>query len=100
MAGLPAKLMIFWSLSALLFWLPFFRKKGNYSLLHGMPFFILPFIGIGYNIFKLGILELDDLFNLLRMYAAGLLIYAVAIVILWIAKLIFLHPQSPKHNTI
>ena len=100
MAGIAAKLIITWSLSALVFWLPVFRKKIYFSLLHSIPFFILPFVGVAYNIFRLGILELSDVLNILRMCAAGLLIYAVAIIILQIAKRLFLRTHSPKHNTI
>ena len=100
MAEIPAKLIIIWSLLSLLFWLPVFRKKNYFSLLHSIPFFILPLISIGNNIFKFGLLEWDDVWNLLRIYIAGLLIYVAAIIILLVAKFLILCLASPKRHAV
>jgi len=100
MAEIPAKLIIIWSLLSLLFWLPVFRKKNYFSLLHSIPFFILPFIIIANNILKFGLLEWDDVWNLLRIYIAGLLIYVAAIIILLVAKFLILCLASPKRHAV
>ena len=100
MAEIPAKLIIVWSLLGLLFWLPLFRKKNYFCLLHSIPFFILPIIIIANNIFKFGLLEWDDVLNLLRIYIAGLLIYVGAIIILLVAKFLILRLASPKRHAV
>jgi hypothetical protein len=100
MSSLPSKLIVTWSLIGLLFWLPYFRKNSHFCLLHSIPLFLLPFLVIAINIFKYGIIEWNDLFNLLRIYLAGLLIYAVAIAILSVARFFILHFIISKHHTL
>ena len=99
MASIPAKLIVAWSLFGLLFWIPSFRKNNNYCLLHNIPLFLIPFILFAINIFKYGIVEWSDIFNLLRIYMAGLLIYAVAIATLSVVRFLILHFIFPKHHT-
>ena len=98
MASLPAKLIIVWSLLGVLFWLPFFRKNNHFCLLHSIPLFVLPLIIIAINIFKFQIFEWNDLFNLFRVYAGGLLIYAIAISILSLIRFLLLRFVFPKHH--
>jgi len=98
MASISAKLIIGWSLLGLLFWLPFFRKNNHFCLLHSIPLFLLPFIVMATNIFKSGIIEWNDIFNLLRIYLAGLLIYALAIAILSVVRFLILRFVFPKHR--
>ena len=100
MASLPAKLIVGWSLIGLLFWLPFFRKNNHFCLLHSIPLFLLPFMVFAINIFKYGIIEWNDIFNLLRIYLAGLLIYAIAIATLSVVRFFILHFIFSKHHTL
>ena len=98
MTSIPAKLIIAWSFLGLLFWMPFFRKNNHFCLLHSIPLFLLPFIVMAINIFKYGIIEWSDIFNLFRVYAGGLLIYAIAIAILSIVRFLILRFVFPKHH--
>lgn len=95
-----AQFIIIWNLLALLFWIPFFRKKYYFSFIHSLLFFCLPLVFMGKNLFRFGILEREDIFNLLRIYAVGFAIYFAAISMLWIAKYFFLHLTFAKHHTI
>ena len=98
MVSLPAKLIIAWSLLGLLFWLPFFRRNDHFCLWHSIPLFLLPFIVMATDIFKSGIIEWRDIFNLFRVYASGLLIYALAVAILTVVRFLILRFVFPKHH--
>jgi len=96
MASIPAKLIVAWSLLGLLFWLPFFRRNDHFCLIHSLPLFLLPLIVMTTNIFKYGIIEWSDIFNLFRIYAGGLLIYAIAIAIVTVVRFLILRFVFPK----
>jgi hypothetical protein len=96
--SLLAQSLIGWSLLGLLFWIPSFRKKNYISILHSLPFFMLPIAFIGRNISRYGILERDDILNLFRVYITGAFIYVVVIIILMLAKHVILYLTSPKHH--
>lgn len=82
----PSTLVILYSLSSLLFFLPAFRRKTFRCFLHSLPLFVLPF----YYIFSRGnraeLIDYEDILNLIRIYAAGLIIYIIAIIILLAVK--------------
>lgn len=85
-AAAPSALVILYSLSSLLFFLPTFRRKTFWPFLHSLPLFMLPF----YYIFSRGnrseIIASEDILNLIRTYAAGFIIYIIAIVFLLAVK--------------
>jgi hypothetical protein len=78
----PSALVILYSLTSLLFFLPAFRRKIWWSLLHSLPLFVLPF----YYIFSRGtrsqITDREDILNLIRIYAAGFMIYIIVMVLM------------------
>lgn len=85
----PSALVILYSLTSLLFFLPTFRRKIFWSFLHSLPLSMLPF----YYIFSRGnrsqIVDPDDISNLIRIYALGIIIYIVAIVFLLALKWLY-----------
>jgi hypothetical protein len=78
----PSALVILYSLTSLLFFLLAFRRKIWWSLLHSLPLFVLPF----YYIFSRGtrsqITDREDILNLIRIYAAGFMIYIIVMVLM------------------
>jgi len=92
-----AQVIIGWNLLGLLFWIPFFRKKNYISFVHSSPFFILPLIFVGKNMIRYGILERDDIFNLLHVYVVGAFVYVALMSILLFARFLFLRLATPKH---
>ena len=82
----PSALVILYSFSSLLFFLHAFRGKTFRCFLHSLPLFMLPF----YYIFGRGnraeLIDQEDILNLIRIYAAGLIIYIIAIVFLLAVK--------------
>ena len=93
----PSVLVIAYSLSALLFWLPSFRKKTRLSFLHSLPLFLLPFFNMLFKTYSHKIIPHDYIFNLSRIYAAGFIIYLIAIALLlavkWLLSKTFLLKQ-------
>ena len=100
MSGLAAQLLVAWSISGMAFWIPVFRKRNCYSVFHSLPFFILPLVSIGSNIYRTGVLETTDMLNLLRICVAGLFIYAAALIILIGVKYLRVALHAPKHHAI
>lgn len=98
MSSTAAKVLIAWSFLGLLFWLPFLRKNNTFCLVHSIPLFLLPLAGIVSNIFKYGIVERNDALNVLRIYTAGLLVYAIALAILSLTRFLILRFVFPKHR--
>jgi hypothetical protein len=84
----------------LLFWIPFLRKKNYLSFIHNIPLFVLPLVFVGKSIIRYGILEKDDIFNLLRIYAVSIVIYLAAIIILWVTKYLFFHLAPLKRHPV
>lgn len=82
----PSALVMFYSFSSLIFFLPAFRRKAFWCFLHSLPLFMLPF----YYIFSRGsknkIVDSEDFLNLIRIYAAGFIIYIIVIVLLLAGK--------------
>jgi len=93
-----AQMIIEWNLLGLLFWIPILRKKNYICFIHSGLFFILPLIFVGNNIIRYGVLEREDIFNVLYIYTASAFIYAVVITILLLSKFLFLHLASTKHQ--
>lgn len=85
-AAAPSALVILYSLTSLLFFLPSFRRKSFWTFLHSLPLFALPF----YYIFSTGnkpeLVASEDILNLIRIYAVGLTIYIIVIVFLLAVK--------------
>ena len=82
----PSILVIFWSLTAFLFWLPRFRKNHNLSLIHSLPLFMLPPLNMLIKASRHSIVAHDYIINLLRIYTAGLIVYIIAIMFLLLIK--------------
>src|SRR5690242_8762428 len=93
-----AQALIGWSLFGFLFWLPLFRKNSAISLMHSLPFLILPLAFIAKNILRLGVFEKDDILNLLRIYTVSASIYLLPIIILLAAKFAFSNLVTTKHH--
>ena len=93
-----AQAIIEWNLLGLLFWIPILRKKNYISLIHASLFFILPLIFVGKNMMRFGILEREDIFNLLYIYTASTFIYSLVIIVLLLTKFLFLHLTSIRHH--
>ena len=82
--------IIAYSFSALLFWLPYFRKKTYASLLHSLPLFLLPFLNMLYKTYKHKVIPHDYIFNLWRIYTVGFLIYIIAVALVYGIKWLLL----------
>jgi hypothetical protein len=82
----PSVLAIIYSFSALLFWHPFFRKNIYPSLLHSLPFMLLPLVHMILKAFRHGIDLPEYAGNLLRIYTAGFVLYMLLLIILLIFK--------------
>jgi len=85
----PSALVVFYSLSALLFWIPSLRKKPGLSLIHSLPLFLLPFIDMILKTSRHKIIPHDYISTLIRIYTAGIIIYVISLVFLFIVKWIF-----------
>jgi len=86
-----------YSFSALLFWFPYFRKKTYWSLLHSLPLFLLPFFNMLYKTYTHKVIQHDYILNLWRIYAAGLIIYIIAIAIVYGIKWLLLKTFFANH---
>ena len=93
----PFSLIIAYSFSALLFWLPTFRKKLNLSVIHSLPLFLLPFANMLLKKIKHKVIQHDYILDLLRIYAAGFIIYLVAIALTDLVKWLLSKISFPKH---
>jgi hypothetical protein len=82
----PGVLIIAYGLSALLFWLPSFRKKSGLSFLHSLALFLLPFCSVLLRIHRHNVLSDDYMLNLLRIYTAGFIMYLIALSLLVLLK--------------
>jgi uncharacterized membrane protein YdbT with pleckstrin-like domain len=78
--------LIFWSLTALLFWFPRFRENHNLSLIHSLPLFLLPPLNMLIKASRHTVVAHDYIITLLRIYTAGLIIYIIAILFLLLIK--------------
>jgi hypothetical protein len=81
----PSALIILYSFSSLLFFLPAFRKNIYLSFLHSLPLFMLPF----YYIFSRGknkVVDHEDILSLIRIYAAGFIVYIFAMILLLVFR--------------
>jgi hypothetical protein len=81
-----SSLVIAYSFTALLFWLPYFRRKTFVSLLHSLLLFLLPFLNMLWKTYRHKMIPHDYLLNLFRIYGAGFIIYIIAIVFIGIMK--------------
>lgn len=90
--------IIAYSFSALLFWLPYFRKKTYLSLLHSLPFFLLPFLNMLLKTYRHKVIPHDYIFNLWRIYSAGLIIYVIAITVIYIVNWLLLKTIFVKQH--
>jgi hypothetical protein len=85
-SSVPSVLIILYSFTGLLFWLPAFRKKAYLSLLHSLPFFLLPPANMLLKITRHKIVAHDYIFNLLRIYIAAFILYILVITVLLLVK--------------
>ena len=96
----PSVLIMLFSLSSLLFWLPAFRKNIKLSFIHSLPLFLLPPSNMIWRILSHEIVVHDYIIGMLRIYTAGLIVYTVAIALLlfskWLSGLLSLRHQSVK----
>jgi len=76
-------LIIIYSLSALLFWIKWFRQKKYLSFLHSLPLFLVPFINILIHFYKHKVLPDNYAISLLRIYATGFTVYVIALTFLY-----------------
>jgi len=90
----PSALVILYSLSALLFWLPAFRQNIKLSFLHSLPLFLLAPLNMLLTSLRHKIVHHDYISALCRIYTAGFLIYIIAIIFLWFWQWIMLHAFS------
>lgn len=90
--------VIAYSFTALLFWLPYFRKKNYASLLHSLPLFLLPFFNMLYKTYMHKVIPHDYIFNLWRIYTAGFLIYVIAIALVYGINWLLLKAVLIKHH--
>ena len=95
----PAALAIIYSLTALLFWLPLFRKKKYLSLLHSLPLFLLPPLNMLFKVLRHTVVVYDYISTLFRIYIAAFILYIMAITFLllikWVAGLfLFKHQKA------
>jgi hypothetical protein len=99
----PSTLVIFYSFSALVFWLPPLRRKPNWSLLHSMPLFILPFINMLLKRYRHKIVDHDYIISLVKIYTAGIIVYIMAIIFLlaikWLLMRVTLLRQLKKNKS-
>ena len=93
-------LVIVYSLSGLLFWLPVFRKKNILSLIHSLLLFLLPPLNMLSDKFMHRVVPHDYVITLLRVYTAGLLIYLIAIGFLLLIKWIIAHIFTFDHHKV
>jgi len=97
-SGSPSVLIILFSLSALLFWLPVFRKNTVVSLIHSLPFFLLPLLNMVWRSFADKFVADDYIANLLGLYTAAFIMYLLAIIFLLLIK--FLYPNLIRRNKV
>ncbi len=92
--------VIAYSFSALLFWLPYFRRKPFVSLLHSAPLFLLPFLNMLYKTYMHKVIPHDYIFNLWRIYVAGFIIYGISLafvsMVKWLLSKIILSKPNKK----
>lgn len=94
----PAVSIIFYSLSALLFWLSRFRQKTYISFLHSLPLFLIPFLNILFKSYGHKAIPDDYGINLIRIYTAGFIIYIAAVSFLLAVKWLLSKMVLLKHD--
>jgi hypothetical protein len=82
----PSVLMIFYSFTGLLFWSPAFSKKTSLSLLHSLPFLLMPPVNMLIKTLRHKVVAHDYIISLLRIYAAGLILYILATLFLLLIR--------------
>jgi hypothetical protein len=90
--------IIAYSFTALLFWLPYFRRKTYVSLLHSLPLFLLPFFNMLFKTYTHNVIPHDYIFNLWRIYTVGFLIYIIAIALVYGISWLLLKAVWVKHH--
>ena len=94
----PSVSIILYSFTALLFWLPAVRKKTHLSLLHALPFFLLPPLNMLLSISRHKVVPHDYISNLLRIYGAAFILYLLMILFLLLIKWIAGSSSFRHHN--
>ncbi len=94
----PSALVIIYSLAALLFWLPVFRKNSSLSFLHSLPLFLLPFFNMLIKRYKHKIVDHDYIISLVKIYTAGVVVYIIAIAFLIMIKWLLSRTILLKHH--
>jgi len=94
----PSALVILYSLSALLFWLPVFRQNIKLSFLHSLPLFLLAPLNMLLTSLRHKIVHHDYISALFRIYTAGFIIYIIAIIFLLTVKWLLLKTQILRHH--
>jgi len=87
--SIPAALVIAYSLTGLLFWLPVLRKNNMLSFMHSLLLFLLPPLNMLFNALGHTVIPHDYIINLLRIYTAGIIIYIIAIILLCTARWLY-----------
>jgi hypothetical protein len=94
----PSSLIIFYSLSALLFWFPSFRNESRLSFLHSLPLFVAPFFNMLYRVYRHKIVDHDYFTSVAKVYTAGFIVYIIAIAFLSISKWLLSKTTFLKHH--
>ena len=93
----PSAIVILYSFSALLFWLPALRRKAYGSFLHSLPLFMLPFFNMLNRVSRHKIVDHDYIVTLFRIYTAGFITYIIAIIFLMAVKWLLSKTFLLKH---
>jgi hypothetical protein len=94
----PSALIIIYSFSALLFWWPRFRTKTYWSFLHSLLPFMLPVFNMASRLSRHKAIPEDYIADLLRIYAAAVIIYIAAIIFLLAVKWLLMKMLVLKHH--
>ncbi|HEX5152188.1 MAG TPA: hypothetical protein VFW07_12125 [Parafilimonas sp.] len=96
--SVPAALVIAYSLTGLLFWLPALRRNNMLSFIHSLLLFLLPPLKMLFDKLMHRVVPHDYIITLLRIYTAGLLVYLITIGFVLLLKWITAHIFTLHHK--
>jgi hypothetical protein len=86
-AGVQLPYLKIWALLSILFWIPVFRKKGAFSLVHSSVFFFLLMKSLCLQLFTYS-LGNDMARNNMKIYSASILLNLLALIVVTLISLL------------
>jgi hypothetical protein len=86
-ASIQLPFLKIWALLSILFWIPLFRKKPVFSLLHSSVFFFLLLKSLYLNLFT-SAADNDMVRNSMKIYSVSIILYLVALLLVTLISLL------------